>query len=132
MRKTRTFLTILIFGILMNACAFDLAHIKQVPANLTTQSSIGSWKLVDEVHVSIGNGYSRKLNNETKWNYVGSIEAGDVYKTNDQILTIEASNIYEAYIVISEYNLIGFYLPVEKTFSPLSSPITLQIERINL
>jgi hypothetical protein len=120
-----------LFIIFIFGCAFDVVHVKQIPAHLNVQSAIGSWKLVDDIEFSFGAGYIRKLKKESKWDYVGSIESGDVYKTDDQILTVEASNIYEAYIVISGHNLVGFYLPVEKTYSPLSSPIKLQIEVIN-
>lgn len=59
------------------------------------------------------------------------IDQGEVYKTNDQILTIEASNIFEAYIVISSNKLFGFYLPVEDTFSPLEHPVELAIDEIS-
>lgn len=47
---------------------------------------------------------------------VGTDPHGDVYKTEDQILTVEASNVYEAFIVISAGDLVGFYLPVEDAF----------------
>ncbi len=120
------FIIVLIVG-----CAFDVVHVKQTPAHLNMQPAISAWKLLDDVDVRLGTGYSRKLKKETKWDYVGSIENGDVYSTDDQILTVEASNIFEAYIVVSDYNLIGFYLPVEKTYSPLSSPKELPIEVIN-
>ena len=100
------------FIILIVGCAFDVVRVNQTPAHLTTQSAISSWKLLDDVDVRLGTGYSRKLKKETKWDYVGSIESGDVYSTKDQILTVEASNIFEAYIVVSDDNLIGFYLPI--------------------
>ncbi len=45
---------------------------------------------------------------------------GDVYKTRDQVLTVEASNVQEAYIVVESGRLVGFYMPVERTFSPFN------------
>jgi len=50
---------------------------------------------------------------------------GVVYKSKDQVLTVEASNIYEANIVVLSNKLVGFYLPVEHTFSPLDSKVKL-------
>ena len=76
-------------------------------------------------------GYSRKLKQGTTWNYVGTVMYGDVYKTNDQILTVEGSNIYEAYIVVSNDKLVGFYLPAEESYSPLSKPKELQLKEIS-
>ena len=63
------------------------------------------------------------------WIFVGSLPQGDVFKSRDQILTIEGSNIYEAYIVVVSDNLVGFYLPAEGTFSPLKKPLNLSIVR---
>ena len=127
MRKTITnvfiVLTVCFCIILLSGCAFDLVHVKQTPIQLTSiQNLKKSWKLVDEVKVRLDTGYSRKLKGGTKWDYVGNIEYGDVYKTKDQIVTVEGSNIFEAYIVVSDDNIVGFYLPVENTYSPLSSP----------
>jgi hypothetical protein len=50
-----------------------------------------------------------------------------MYRSRDQVFTVEASNIHEAYLVISENRLMGFYLPVEGTYSPLTKPIELTI-----
>ena len=125
----------LIFGfcsIVFVGCAFDLVHVKQIPTQINS-SQLGktSWKLINEVEVSYGTVYTRQLKSGTKWDYVGKVEQGYVYKTNDQILTVEGSNIFEAYIVILEDNIVGFYLPVEKSYTPISSPQKLQIKVIN-
>jgi outer membrane lipopolysaccharide assembly protein LptE/RlpB len=106
---------------LLASCAFDLVHVKQIPEQLeSTQSPQYPFQLERDVNVSLGTGYGRVLKQGTMWHYVGRISSGDVYKTKDQVLTIEASNIYEAYIVVSSGRLVGFYLPVERTFSPVS------------
>jgi len=118
-------------AILLSSCAFDLVHVKQIPTQIeSTHLSKRPFKLEKEVNVSLGTGYSRKLKQGTKWNYVGTISYGDVYKTNDQILTVEGSNIYEAYIVVSSGKLVGFYLPVEQSYSPLSDSKDLYFEKI--
>ncbi|HVN97529.1 MAG TPA: hypothetical protein VMT62_13960 [Syntrophorhabdaceae bacterium] len=59
---------------------------------------------------------------------VGTVSEGEVYKSKDQVLTVECSNIHEAYLVVSQGSLVGFYLPVEKGFVKLPEPIALNIE----
>ena len=126
-------LSFLIISLLFS-CAFDIVHVKQVPTQLElTEFSRNPLLLENEVtDISIGTGYSRKLRQGTKWDYVGYITEGDIYKTKDQILTIEGSNIYEAYIVVSENKLVGFYLPVEQTFSPLEDSKEIQFKEIDV
>jgi hypothetical protein len=131
MKKTVSLLATFFF-ITFCGCAFDIVHITQIPVqyeNATTQKS--SFELTDEVNIDLGTGYSRKLNNGTQWHYVNTITQGDIFKTKDQLLTIEGSNIYEAYIVVSQKQLVGFFLPVEETYSPLSTPTTLPMVTIN-
>ncbi|MCG6537400.1 MAG: hypothetical protein L7F78_22490 [Syntrophales bacterium LBB04] len=114
----------------MNSCAFDIVHVKQVPTSLESSNvQEASFELEKEVTVSLGTGYDRTLKARTKWDYVGKISYGDVFRTKDQVLTVEASNIHEAYVVISAGKLVGFYLPVENTFSPLSTPTELKVRR---
>ena len=112
------------------ACAFDLAHVTQVPAQLQTTEDRRAFELTDEVKVNIGLGYSRVLKKGTRWQYVGRIAQGEVYRTADQVLTVEASNIHEAYIVVSSTKLVGFYLPVEKSFSPLQETRELPLKEL--
>ena len=129
MNKLIAFL--LLFSLISFGCAFDIVKVKQTPTNFTAaESPEKSFKLVKEVTVTLGTGYKRKIKAGTEWDYIGKISQGKVYKTDDQVLTIEGSNIYEADIVVSNSDLVGFYLPVEKTFCPLSSPIKLEMEEI--
>ena len=114
--------TILVYG-----CAFDVLKISKNPVLLDDSLSEKPILLIEEnLEITLSTGYKRTLKSGTKWHYVGQISYGDIYKTKDQILTIEGSNIYEAFIVVSEEQLVGFYLPVEQSFSPLSDPLTLK------
>lgn len=121
------FLALACFG-----CAFDIVHIDQIPVQYEKKNAQKSdFKLQDEVNVSLGTGYSRTLNKGTEWHYVGTISQGDIFKTNDQILTVEGSNIFEAFIVVSDKKLVGFFLPVEEMYSPLSMAKSLPMTNIN-
>jgi len=118
----------LIFVFLLHACAFDVIHVRQSPCQIEKcESNCKSFKLGKEIQITLDTGYSRKLKNGIRWDYVGVIPRGEVFKTNEQILTLEGSNIFEAYIVVSSGKLVGFYLPVEKAFSSISDPIELEM-----
>jgi hypothetical protein len=128
-KKFPLLILLLVFGLFLG-CAFDVVHVKQEPAKFEQgTASEDSWKLSEDVEISLDTGYKRKLKAGTRWECIGKIENGDVYQTKDQILTVEGSNIYEACIVVSEGRLVGFYLPANQTFSPLSSKKSLPIER---
>ncbi len=113
------------------ACAFDVIHVEQHPAQLDSMSVASKpFRLAADVDVDIGFGYHRTLKRGSTWRAVGRLPNGDVYTTGDQVLTVEASNIQEAYIVVESRKLIGFYLPVERTFSPLRQPVGLPVTEI--
>lgn len=120
-------LTLTCFG-----CAFDIVHVDQMPVQYENNSlQKPGFRLEEEVNVSLGTGYSRKLNRGTTWQYVNTITQGDIFETKDQILTVEGSNIFEAFIVVSDKKLVGFFLPVEETYSPLSTPKPLSMVSSN-
>ena len=128
-KKVPLLIPLIVFGLFFG-CAFDIVRVKQEPARFEQSTSTqDSWKLSRDVDISLDTGYKRKLKAGTRWECIGNIENGDVYRTKDQILTVEGSNIYEACIVVSEGHLVGFYLPANQTFSPLSSKKLLPIER---
>lgn len=111
---------------LVYGCAFDVIRVEQVPTNFSpTPTCTNSFILTKTVGIQLSGGYSRTLKKGTRWSCIGRITEGFVYKTKDQILTVEASNIYEANIVVSSGRLVGFYLPVEGTFSPVRKSIQL-------
>jgi hypothetical protein len=77
--------------------------------------------------VSIGTGYPVNLQAHTAWLKTGTTEFGDVYTSKGQVLTVEASNIHEAALVVRERQAVGFYLLIEKKFCPATKPVTLAI-----
>jgi len=44
---------------------------------------------------------------------------------------VEASNIYEAFIVVADESLVGFYLPVEEDIRTDQEAIELQIDSLD-
>jgi hypothetical protein len=101
----------------LGGCMFDIMHVRQTPVHFTaSENAAGGFRLVEPVRISIGTGFATRLNGGTVWRETGRVDAGTVFTTNDQIVTVEASNIHEARIVVAGGALVGFFLPVEKTF----------------
>ena len=117
---------------LFASCAFDLSHVKQQSAAFAAVATPAkAFILTREVKASIGTGFATRLKAGTRWQQAGTIEQGAVFATKDQVLTVEASNIHEAQMVVADGCLKGFYLPVEKTFVSVSKPIRLETQTVN-
>ena len=120
---------LLIYAVMTFGCAFDLAHVKYQSAKIDAAGADGvAFTLTEDTPIhGAPCGYSRTLRKDTRWDAVGKILEGVVYRSRDQTLTIECSNVFEVYLVVSGQRLVGFYLPVEKGFSPIDEPIQLPI-----
>lgn len=116
---------------LISACAFDIADVKYQPARLESVANEGTaFTLAADIPIhGAPCGFSRSLRKGSRWFAIGRLSEGVVYRSRDQVLTVECSNVFEAYLVVAAEKLVGFYLPVEKGFSPLSEPIQLNISR---
>src|ERR1700704_1300680 len=113
-------------AVMISACATEL---QRVPTSFTVASdSSRSLQMSAPVSVTASAGYTRTLPAGSKWSLVGSIPEGDIFKIENSVFTIEARHVHEAYLVVQNLNLVGFYLPVEQAFSPLSPKILLPIK----
>lgn len=111
------------FGV--SGCAFDVTDVRYSPTQLAHQPADNrSFTLAKDVELTqTPCGYSRTLRQGTRWERVGTVPQGEVFKSPDQVLTVECSNVFEAYLIVSQDRLIGFYLPVEKGFVAVPDPI---------
>ena len=124
-----TLACVAILGVL-SGCAFDVSYVKRVPTEFQATTSNGpGWTLRQEQSIGVGSGFPTTLRRGTRWQLVGHATQGDVYRTDDQVVTVEASNIFEAMVVMQGDKLAGFYLPVEHSFVAATDPVTLPIER---
>jgi hypothetical protein len=115
---------------MISGCAFDVSYVKRVPTEFQASAASGpGWTLRQDQSIGLGSGFPTKLRQGTRWQLAGHIPQGDVYRTGDQVVTVEASNIYEAMAVMQGDKLTGFYLPVEHNFAAATNPVTLPIER---
>ena len=104
-------------------CAFDVIHLKQVPVQFEVTSAPGpSRTLARDTSVSLVEGWATLLKSGTSWHQVGRVPQGNVFATRDQVVTVEASNVHEAELVLSGTKLVCFYLPVERTFVAADPP----------
>ena len=73
-------------------------------------------------------GYRNLIKQGSKWRFVGRTPHGDVFRPVDGVFTVNGANVHEAYLVMAEGYLVGFYLPGEGAFSSLPNKIRLITE----
>lgn len=84
--------------------------------------------LARNVDVTPSTGYTRTLKAGSTWKYVGRVVQGKVYALENDVFMLEGKHMHEAYCVVAAGPaLVGFYLPVERAFAPLPSPVPLAI-----
>ena len=86
-------------------------------------------RLAEPAAIVLDSGYERQVARGTEFVELGRVEQGHVFKPTSTVFTVEGAHMHEAYPVLRESRIVGFYLPVEKAFSPLSRPVPLQLEK---
>lgn len=113
-------------------CAFDVSRVDRHPTSFAAASDPSTtWTLLQDRQIDVGSGFPTHLKANTHWMLTGHVPEGDVYATKDQIVTVGASNIFEAQAVVKDAALVGFYLPVEHSIVPVAPPISLPIKKGN-
>lgn len=109
----------------LGACAPMVAT---APAALTADNTASPSRIqvTTPAEIRLETGYTRTLAAGSRWQRVGTLPQGSVYRPVGTIFTIEGRQVHEAYLVIADGRLVGFYLPGEQAYSPLSKavPIT--------
>ena len=90
------------------------------PTQLTplAQSPGATIEILQDATVAVGPGYERVIARGSLWTSVGRSAEGDVFKPVDRVFTVEGAHVHEAYLVLAGDRVVGFYLPVERAFSP--------------
>ncbi len=117
-------LGIVLIALCFQACA---PAVVQQPTELTPGAG-KSFRLTRETDPSLSVGSAKTLRAGTRWELVGTIAQGEVYRTRDQVVTVKSDHVHEGYIVVRQGALVGFYLPVERTFSPATGSQPLSVE----
>lgn len=76
-------------------------------------------EVTETIHFMPETGYERVLKVGSRWRLVGHVSQGEVYKSVNSILTLEGTNIHEAYLVYDGKVITGFYLPGEAAYTEL-------------
>jgi hypothetical protein len=109
------------------ACA---QAVKQEPVSaLQPAEQAKQFRVVEGLDVRLSTGFTTHIKPQTSWSLVGSLPQGEVYKSRDQVLTVEGADVAEAYLVVAGDELVGFYLPVEHALARISPARRLSIER---
>lgn len=99
------------------------------PVALSATKSVQTLQLRSPAAIVLDSGYERRLAAGAVLVELGRVPQGRVFKPVNTVLTVKGAHSHEAYPVLRDNSIVGFYLPVEKAFSPLSLPVPLQLER---
>ena len=81
--------------------------------------------LKEKVRVTGQAGDGQTLPAGSVWRRAGAVDAGEVYKRTDGPFILESQNAHEAYMVVKDGEIVGFYLPGESAFAPASRAVPL-------
>ena len=111
----------------LSGCASEIVR---YPIELSNTKSLQSKNYVasQTALIHLDSGYERTINSGTEFVEFGMIKQGKVLKPTNAVFTIEGAHTHEAYLVLDNDRIVGFYLPVEKAFSPLSRATILPIQ----
>jgi hypothetical protein len=117
---------LLVGAMMLGACA----SVQMQPTTLTPAQGEPTIITVErDTEVKLDTGYTRTVRAGTRFAFVGTVPQGKVFRPIDAVLTVEGTHMHEAWVVADGEKLVGFYLPVEKSFVALSSVPTLLIKR---
>ncbi len=127
----RTGVARVLVGCLWGLLAGCAAMVETTPAQLSRASPTQPVREVvmsRPANIKLATGYSRELAAGSRWQFAGTIAQGDVYRPPiGSVFSIEGHHVHEAYLVIRENRLQGFYLPGESRYSPLVPSLPLSL-----
>lgn len=121
-------------GLMLASCVVALAGCMSVSTQkigmipVAAADPVYTIQLSRMVIASLPNESSVTLRSGSQWRRVGALPQGDVYRAQDGLFTIQTRRQGEAYLVASSGRLLGFYLPGESAYLPLTRPVTLPVE----
>ncbi|MEY4561275.1 MAG: hypothetical protein RLZZ618_552 [Pseudomonadota bacterium] len=123
-RRWATRMSVVLMALVLSACA---ATIKSEPAVLAASPSTTTheFTLKQRVPVTLHTAYTRTIPDGSRWRESGRLPQGVVYRPLNTVFAIEGRDVHEAYLVVADGVLVGFYLPGEARFSRLDTTIRL-------
>lgn len=115
-----------IFALMLAGCASEvnrypvqISQIADNPARLVATKTIS---------FALDLGYARTIKAGSVFKQIARTEKGTVLKPVNTVFTVEGAQVHEAYPVLQGNRIVGFYLPVERAFSPLKEPVLLPLQ----
>lgn len=110
----------LLFTLALTACA-AVQHSPTRLQQLAVSAQPPLRVLAQETRITLDTGYTRTLKAGGRWRAAGAVDQGDVYRPVGDVFTLEGAHIHEAWLVVRDGVLVGFYLPAEHGYSPLGA-----------
>jgi UPF0288 family protein (methanogenesis marker protein 3) len=129
MRKLRIRLTLsfLFIATLILGCA---AEVVRTPEQLTVNNQAAQIELTKLVTIELSPGNEKKLFTGSRWMNIGNVKQGEVFKPVGTVFSIQGANSHEAYLVIAEQKLVGFYLPGDRAWTAIKAPIAIEFKKV--
>lgn len=131
MKITRSACLRVIFLLSFFAATGCASDIQRVSSGFTPASGEARRVIVMTMNTEVqpSSGYKRILMNGSKWKFIGHVLQGSVFEIQNDVFMLEAKHMHQAHIVLSsDDRLVGFFLPVEESFVPLSPAIPLSVK----
>ncbi|RXN93423.1 hypothetical protein C7R54_00865 [Achromobacter aloeverae] len=101
---------------------------RHAPATLDANAAAQEVQFLQEdVEVMLPTGYRRQIARGSQWRQVGTLPQGSVLRPVGAVFTIEGRQVHEAYLVVTQDKLVGFYLPGDRAYSALGLPVVLKL-----
>ncbi|MCE2950058.1 MAG: hypothetical protein ACK515_17945 [bacterium] len=117
--------TLLLVSATLMGCAAEIVRmpttLSQADPATARRIEIGALTTIE-----LASGFQRTLLSGSRWRQVGTVTQGEVFRSEDSVFSIAGANTHEAYLVINDERLVGFYLPGERAYSALPAPLPLR------
>ena len=107
-----------VLSMILLACASDVQRQPSVLTRHGDEASRPRLYSSTPIQLRLATGYERTIPPNTEFVEVGRIREGRVLRPLSYVLTVEGAHVHEAYLVVDGEHIVGFYLPVERAFSP--------------
>lgn len=111
-------------------CAHEVVRQSVTLTPAATPSS-QVFEIQQDAEIVLDSGYARRLPRGSRWAQGGTLPQGQVYKIIGGAFTVEGAHVHEAWLVVAGSELVGFYLPVEKAFVPLSARTRIEFKPVS-
>lgn len=115
----------------LSSCAPMVATAPAKIDLLNQSQAVRQIRVLKAAQVTLDTGYKREIALNSIWRSVGNVPQGQVFRPFQTVFTIEGRQVHEAYLVISDATLVGFYLPGESNYSALSNHVALTLGNVS-